>query len=104
MIVEERIYTLHPGKVPDYLRHYENEGLAIQQPILGRLIGYFSTEFGALNQIVHLWGYDSLEERAKRRAVLLADAGWKSYVAKVQPLIRTMENKLLIPTAFSPIR
>src|SRR5690348_11382432 len=104
MIVEERIYVLHPGKTAEYLRNYESEGLAIQKPILGNLIGYFSTEFGPLNQIIHMWGYDNFEDRAKRRAELGADARWRAYIAKVQPLIRTQENKILIPAPFSPIR
>jgi len=103
MIVEERIYTLHPGKVPEYLRLYEAEGLAIQTRILGRLIGYFSTEIGPLNQIIHMWGYDSFEERTRRRAVLLADPQWKAFVPKLQTLIETMENKILVPAPFSPI-
>ncbi|HLJ64246.1 MAG TPA: NIPSNAP family protein, partial [Stellaceae bacterium] len=102
MIVEERIYTLHPGKVPEYLRLYEAEGLAIQTRILGRLIGYFSTEIGPLNQIIHMWGYDSFEERTRRRAVLLADPQWKAFVPKLQTLIETMENKILVPAPFSP--
>jgi len=31
MIVEERIYTLHPGQVGEYMRLYENEGFPIQE-------------------------------------------------------------------------
>ena len=46
MIVEMREYTLHPGKVPEYLRLYEDEGLEIQREILGRMLGYYSTEVG----------------------------------------------------------
>jgi hypothetical protein len=102
MIVEERIYTLHPGKAPEYLRIYEAEGLEIQRRILGRMVGYFSTEFGTLNQIVHLWAYRDLAERAERRAQLAADEGWRSYVQKIRPLILTQENKLLTPAPFSP--
>ena len=104
MIIEQRTYTLYPGKVPEYLRLYEQEGLAIQGPILGNLIGYFSTDIGTLNQIIHMWGYDSFEERSKRRAQMQADPGWKAYVAKIQPLIQTQETKILNPTSFSPIR
>ncbi len=104
MIVEQRTYTLHPGKVPEYLRNYESEGMAIQTRILGRMVGYFTTEIGPLNQIIHMWGYDSFEERAKRRAQMAADPGWKAYIAKIQPLIQTQETKILIPTSFSPIR
>jgi hypothetical protein len=104
MIVEQRTYTLHVGKTPEYLRLYESEGMAIQTRILGRLVGYFTTDIGPLNQIIHMWGYESLEDRARRRAQMQADPGWKAYVAKIQPLIHTQETKILIPTSFSPIR
>lgn len=104
MIVEERIYTLHPGKAPEYLRLYEEEGLEIQTRILPRMLGYFSTEIGTLNQIVHLWGYESLAERDERRRELMADPGWQAYVAKIRPLVVSQENKILVPAPFSPIR
>jgi hypothetical protein len=104
MIVEQRTYTLHVGKVPEYLRLYESEGMAIQTRILGRLVGYFTADIGPLNQIIHMWGYESLEDRARRRAEMQADPGWKAYIAKIQPLIQTQETKILIPTSFSPIR
>jgi hypothetical protein len=104
MIVEERIYTLQVGTAAEYLRLYEAEGLAIQKPILGNLIGYFTTEFGPLNQVIHMWGYASFEDRAKRRAELFANAGWKAYISKVRPWIITQENKILTPAPFSPIR
>jgi len=32
VIVEERIYRVKPGKAPDYIKAYEQEGLAIQAP------------------------------------------------------------------------
>jgi hypothetical protein len=102
MIVEERIYTLHPGQAPEYLHLYQAEGLEIQRAILGRMVGYFSTEVGPLNQIVHLWAYRDLAERTERRARLGADAGWQAYVKKIRPLIVHQENKLLVPASFSP--
>jgi hypothetical protein len=104
VIVEERIYTLEVGKVPEYLRLYEQEGLPIQLPILGNLVGYYSSEIGDLNLIVHLWGYESFEERTRRRAELIANDGWKAYIAKVRPWVLRQENRILIPAPFSPIR
>lgn len=104
MVVEERLYTLHPGTVPDYVRLFQTEGIEIQQQILGRLLGYFSTEVGPLNQVIHLWGYESLEDRAKRRAQLGASTAWQDFVPKVRPLIVKQENKILLPLPFSPIR
>ena len=58
MIVEERCYTVKPGTVHVYYQDYQPRGLEIQTRILGTLIGYFHSEIGELNQIVHLWGYD----------------------------------------------
>jgi hypothetical protein len=102
MIVEQRTYTLHPGTVPLYLKAYEEEGLAIQRPILGHMVGYFHTEIGALNQIAHMWAYQDLADRARRRAELAANSAWRTYSAKVRQYLMVQENKILIPAPFSP--
>ena len=49
---------MKPGTVHVYYKDYDPRGLKIQTRILGNLIGYFHTEIGELNQIVHLWGYE----------------------------------------------
>ena|SRR5271165_1256316 len=102
MIVEMRTYTLHPGMAASYLKLYEAEGLATQTRILGRLLGYYSTEIGNVNQVIHLWGYDSFEERLKRRAALFADPVWLAYIPKIREMIVTQESKILNPAPFSP--
>ena len=104
MIVEQRTYTLHPGKVADMVRLYGEEGLALQQKYLGRFIGYFVAESGDVNQVVFMWGFDGADDRAARRARMAADPAWQAYLAKVLPLIVAQESRLLRPTDFSPIR
>jgi hypothetical protein len=104
MIVEQRTYTFHPGKLPEFLQIYEREGLDTQKAILGNMIGYFTTDIGPLNQVVHLWAYRDYADREERRARLGADKGWQAYLAKALPLIQTMESKILIPTRFSTVR
>jgi hypothetical protein len=104
MIVEERIYTLHAGKVPEMVRLYGEEGLPLQEAYLGRFVGYFTTETGNLNQVVFMWGYESLDDRTARRDRLAKDPAWQAYLKKVQPLILTQENRILKPASFSPIR
>jgi hypothetical protein len=54
MIVEERIHTMHPGTAPLYVAAYEAEGMPIQKRILGRMVGCYTTEFGPLNQVIHM--------------------------------------------------
>ena len=100
MIVEERIYTLHIGEVPAYLKLYEAEGLAVQTRILGNLLGYYQVEFGPQNQIVHMWSYTDLADRTTRRKALVGDPDWQAYVKKIRPLVCYQENKLLIPAPF----
>jgi NIPSNAP len=103
VFVEERTYTLQAGKTDSYLAAYAKHGLDVQRGHLGNLIGYFTTEVGPLNQIVHMWGYDSLDDRQERRKALYADTRWLEYVPTVQPWIIHQENRLLVPTSFSPI-
>lgn len=104
MFVEMRTYTLHPGKIATYLNLYETQGIAIQKRILGRMVGYYSTEIGALNQIVHMWAYEELSERTEKRAKLAADPGWQAYVAQIQPLMMSQESKILNPAPFFKVK
>jgi hypothetical protein len=104
MIVEERIHTMHPGTAPLYVAAYEAEGMPIQKRILGRMVGCYTTEFGPLNQVIHMWAYESLAERAERRAALFKDESWLDYLKKVRPHIATQESKLLIPAPFLKVK
>lgn len=102
MLVEMRTYVLHAGKLPEFMRLMADEGIGIEQPVLGRLLGYYTVEIGTQNKVIHLWGYDSFEDRAQRRTVLAADAKWQQFLPKVLPFIDAMQNELLTPASFSP--
>ena len=104
MIVEERTYHVHTGKLPEVVKLYAEEGTLIAQEHLGHLIGAFTVDIGDLSSIVHMWGFDSFEERTRRRAALQADERWKAFLPRLQPLIHTQRNRILLPTSFSPIR
>lgn len=104
MIVEERIYTLRPGTSGAFMKVVENGGNEIQAEHLGKPFGYFTTEFGPLNQVVHLWAYEDMADRAARRAALQADPRWAEYRPKLTELVVNQENKLLVPARFAPVR
>ena len=104
MIVEQRDYRVFTGKLNELVRPYADEGIAIQQEILGGLVGAFTTDVGDLSTYTSLWRYDSAREREERRARLQADERWRGFLAKIQPLIHTQRNRILVPTAFSPLR
>lgn len=103
MIVEQRDYHVHTGKLAELVRLYADEGIVIQQEVLGGLIGAFTTDIGALSTYTSLWGYASLAEREERRAALQSRPDWQAFLARIQPLIHTQHNRILVPTPFSPI-
>lgn len=104
MLVEMRTYTLKPGSIPAYLKLYEEKGMRVHREILGNLIGYFTTEIGDINQVVHLWGYSSFEDRQSRRAKLAKNEDWQGFLKAAQPYFEKQENKILNCTSFSPIQ
>jgi hypothetical protein len=104
VIVEQRDYHVYTGKLAELVNLYAQQGIAIQQEILGGLIGVFTTDVGALSTYTSLWGYDDFAERERRRARLQADERWATFLGRIQPLIHTQQNRILVPTAFSPIR
>jgi NIPSNAP len=104
VIVEERDYHVYTGKLKELVGLYESEGIALQQRHLGRLVGAFTTDVGRPSTYTHTWAYDDFEDRERRRAALQADQDWVEFLARIQPLIHTQENRILIPTSFSPLR
>lgn len=102
MIVDHRIYTLRPGAVQPFLEMFEREGLPLYQHYCGKLLGYYVSDSGELNQVIHLWSYESVEDRERRRAALYRDARWTAFLDAALPLIVRQESRLLKPTRFSP--
>jgi hypothetical protein len=101
MIVDHRTYTLKPGTLKTYLELYEREGLPAQSRHLGKPLGWYtSMDIGPLNQIVHLWGYEDLADRARRRANMQGDPEWQAFLVKAAPMLVAMENKILSPAPF----
>jgi hypothetical protein len=104
MIVEQRDYHVFTGKLNEVVRMYAEEGIALQQEHLGRFLGAFTTDVGALSTYTALWGYESYAVREERRASLQADPRWHDFLGRLQPLLHTQQNRILVPTAYSPIR
>jgi|RhiMetdeSRZDD1v2_1073273.scaffolds.fasta_scaffold826771_2 hypothetical protein len=103
-IYELRTYTFHPGKLPDYLKLNAEVGRKIRGDNYGKFEGGWTTEFGMLNQYVHLWSYADLNDRERLRGELAKNQAWaKDYVAHIRPLLLAQENKILSAvTPFKP--
>jgi hypothetical protein len=82
MIIEERCYSIVPGRITDFLALYTAGPLDLQRRIQGNLLGYFTSEIGGLSMIVNFWSYDSLDDRMRRREWLAQEPERQTYLAK----------------------
>jgi hypothetical protein len=98
MIHELRTYTVTQGALPEVIRNSGTVSRGIRGDNYGKLEGYWSTEIGPLNQVVHLWTYTDLNERARLRAELAKNERWvKEYVPLNRAIMVRQEIRLLNP-------
>jgi hypothetical protein len=94
MIYELRACTLLPGK-----RAGTSSSRAFSRRFAAtttKLEGFWSTEFGTLNQVVHLWTFESLNERERLRGELAKNEEWtKGYLPQTRGMLLAQENKIL---------
>jgi len=67
MIYELRTYTVKPGSAPIVAKNAGTISRNIRGDDYGKLEGYWLTEVGPLNQVMHLWSYKDLNERAEKK-------------------------------------
>lgn len=95
-VLEMRTYTFRPGTMPLVLDVWERMVPARER--LSPLVACWYTEIGALHRFTHIWGYESLDERARIRAEAVEQGIWP-------PLTRewrlSEESNILLPVMFS---
>src|SRR5258708_12839288 len=97
MIVEMRIYTLKPGTTAKFEANFE-KGLPNRLK-LSPLGAFWHTEVGTLNQVIHLWPYESTADRDRCREEAYKLDGWPP---NIREFVTQMETKILIPPPHSP--
>ena len=96
MIYELRTYTCKPGTVLEVAKTAGTLGREIRGDNYGKLEGYWVSEIGPLNQVMHMWGYSDLNERQRLRGELAKNARWTGeYVTAIRPHLMRQEIKLL---------
>ena len=103
MIHELRTYSVAGGQLDTVLRLSAEVGRAARGDDYGKLEGYWTTEIGQLGQVVHLWSYQSLDERRRLRAALMENRAWvEDYLPVLRPLLLRQDIRLL--EAFLPFK
>jgi len=98
MFIEMRTYKLRPGTIPDFeARFVEGLTARLQFSPLG---GLWRSEVGGLNQVVHIWPYESFEERERIAQAARTTGKWPP---KTHEFIVTQESKIIQLASFSPL-
>ncbi len=97
MIYEVRTYDLKPHALPEVEKRF---GEAYEKrKKYSEMAAFWHTEIGPLNQIVHVWPYENLEERARIRAASVKDGAWPPKIAE---FVLNMRSDIMVPFAVSP--
>jgi len=104
---EIRTYTYMGGELPVIQKTWEAAlpGRLKVSPIV--TCGY--TDLGAISKFIHIWPYKSLDDRVRIRNELRAGGNWPpSALAEKSGgrgyHLHTQENKVVMPSAFSPLQ
>ncbi len=96
MIYEVRTYTLKPGTVAQFEKNF-GEALPYREKY-SKLGAFWHTEVGPLNQVIHIWPYESLADRESVRAEAAGAA--PHWPPRSDGAILNMESEIFIPAPF----
>jgi hypothetical protein len=95
MIYEIRTYDLRPGTVPDFEAAFC--AALPEREKISKLGALWHTEIGPLNQVIHVWPYESLEHRAQCRAAAIASGAWPP---PTHPFTLRQSTAIMLPAPF----
>ncbi len=104
MIYDFRMYTLKPGATQDYMAAVRELALPIRQKHGVKLAGWYYSEVGELNQVVHIWAFNDEAHMAAAKGKVAADPDWTGkYLPRVQGLIESQKTYLMLSPDFAPV-
>ena len=101
-IYELRTYNVIVGKMSELVDLYKTEGWAALQKHPKKLVGYFTGDIGALNQLIHVWKFDDDADRRAFWAGVFGDVEFMAFAKKIRPLMLSQENKLMMAAPWGP--
>lgn len=108
MIYEERIYTIMPGKMADIERRFTNHTMRLFEKHGIKVVGFWKTAIGRQNfELVYICEFKDLNDRMQKWEAFGKDPDWLKARSESEthgPLVAQVENKILMPLPFSPLR
>ncbi|HDS1820357.1 TPA: NIPSNAP family protein [Pseudomonas putida] len=102
-VVDHRVYTIRPRGMAAFLEAFDQLAMPILLRHLGAPLAFYTSSIGPLNQVVHLWGYDSLDDFEKRSAARDADPDFAAYLHATRDLVLAQETRIIRPVRLSSL-
>ena len=108
MIYEMRVYHCVPGRLPDLNKRFETITLKLWERHGIRPVGFWTVVVGENNQdLVYMLEWKDMAERERVFGGFMADPEWQQKRAETEkngPLVASIGNSFLAPTAYSKIK
>jgi hypothetical protein len=97
MMYEVRTYTFRPGTLAEFVERYSKR-LPLREKH-SKLGAFWTTEVGPLNQAIHVYPYESLEQRTQVREAMAKDTAL-AQLPGGRDLIVEQQAEIVIPAPF----
>ena len=96
-----RTYDIAMGKTPEYMAAVREIALPVRESYGVKLAGWYYTDIGALNKVVHIWAYRDFAHFEEAREAFRTDERWvNEYVPRVKGIILRQENQIMQASDF----
>ena len=101
MIYDMRTYDIAMGKTPEYMAAVRDVALPVRESYGVKLAGWYYTDIGALNRVVHIWAYRDYAHFEEAREAFRTDERWlNDYVPRVKGIVLRQENQIMRASDF----
>jgi hypothetical protein len=110
MIYELRVYHCVPGRLPAIIKRFATATVGLFEKHGFKQIGYWTVAIGegSGSDLIYMLAWDSLADRETKFAAFAADPEWIEARAKSEadggPIVASVTNSILAPTAFSALK
>jgi hypothetical protein len=102
-VYDFRMYTLKPGATPEYMAAVREVGKPVRDKYGVKLAGWYYSDVGELNQVVHIWAYRDHAHWEEAKAKVAQDPDWREkYVPRVRGLIMAQKTYVMLSPDFAP--
>lgn len=101
--IDHRTYTIRARGMAEFIDVFDRLAMPIQLKYLGAPAGFYMSDIGALNQVVHLWAYESIADYDARRTARDVDPHWPAYLQASAHLIVAQESRIIRRVEFKSL-